>query len=70
MSDQRNIEEKLAFVERHVEELDALVRELFERLERGREESTRWRAETDRRLQALSEDHTPEDDVPPHWGQK
>ncbi|MHC5113992.1 MAG: SlyX family protein [Planctomycetota bacterium] len=70
MTDLRDIEEKLAYVERHVEELDALVRELFDRLKSGQDQMARWREEVSARLEALGEDRAPEDDVPPHWGPK
>jgi len=61
-----NLEEKIAFMERHVEELDGLVREVFDKLEGLRADMTRFREDT--KQQFAERDRTPEDDVPPHWG--
>jgi uncharacterized coiled-coil protein SlyX len=65
--DQRiiDVEEKLAFVERHVEELDEVVRGLYEKIDALRREMGTLRDETRRQFQEL--ERRPEDDVPPHW---
>ncbi len=62
------LEEKIAFLERHVEQLDGVIRELFERNEEIDGELKRLRDDTER--QFGSHDHSAEDDVPPHWGKK
>ena len=66
---QQLLEEKLAATERHVEQLDELVRELFDKFANLEKSLTRFREETDQRF-ATRDDSKPEDHVPPHWGQK
>ena len=60
------LEEKVAFLERHVEELDAVVRELYEKIAAVQKELTRLRDDVGQRFEDI--DRGPEDDVPPHWG--
>ena len=60
------VEEKVAFLERHVEELDSAVREVFEKLEQLRAEFERHRADTQQQIDAR--ERSIEDDKPPHWG--
>jgi uncharacterized coiled-coil protein SlyX len=60
------LEEQMAFLERHVEELDSVVRELYERLDSLRDEIGRLRDDTTRRFESMTSD--PADDRPPHWG--
>jgi uncharacterized coiled-coil protein SlyX len=66
------LEEKIAVLERYVEELDGVVREVFEKLEALktdlgglRDDTARQFAERDR-----EGDSDLEDERPPHWGQK
>lgn len=59
------IEEQLLLVQRQVEQLDGLVRELFESMEGMRVEVTRLRDDTRREIDDLT--RSPEDDRPPHW---
>ena len=68
MSDQIHaLEEKLAFLERHVEQLDVVVRSQHERLDAFQTELDRLRKEL-RRASEPHEESSPEDEVPPHWG--
>ena len=60
------IEEKLAHLERYVEQLDATVRELYDRLDLQGKDLTRLREDTQTQFNEL--DRPPEDDKPPHWG--
>ena len=67
MSDRvTDLEEKLAFIERHVEELDKIVRELYDRFAALGRDVSRVRDEMSRGLEEMQ--RRPEDDVPPHWG--
>ena len=60
------LEEKIAFVERHVEELDSVVRELYDKITALQQELARLREETGQRFGEI--ERSPQDDVPPHWG--
>lgn len=60
------LEEKIAFVERHVEELDGVVRELYEKIAAMQGEIVRLRDDVGQRFEEM--ERGPEDDVPPHWG--
>lgn len=59
------LEERILFLERHVEELDGVVRELYDRVQATRDEIARFREETRQQLDDIV--RSPEDDVPPHW---
>ncbi len=50
-----SLEEKIAFVERHVEELDGVVRELYGKLTSLREEVSRLQVETKIRIDDLGD---------------
>ena len=64
-----DLEEKFAYLERYVEQLDETVRELFDKLEGIRADISRAGEETAARLTALEEgEQTLEDERPPHWG--
>ena len=63
---ERGLEEKIAFVERHAEELDAVVRELYEKITAVQKDVTRLREDVGQRFEEI--ERGPEDDVPPHWG--
>jgi len=60
------LEEKLAFLERHVEELDQQVRELFDLAGAQRQSLKRLQDETQASFAALDRDAG--DEPPPHWG--
>jgi len=61
-----DIEEKVAFLERHVEELDAVVRDLYDKLSAIGIDVGRVRDDMNRGFEEIR--RGPEDDVPPHWG--
>ena len=60
------IEEKLAHLERYVEQLDASIRELYDRLAAQGNDLTRLREDTQSQFNEIG--RQPEDDKPPHWG--
>jgi uncharacterized coiled-coil protein SlyX len=57
-----SLEEKVTFLERHVEELDGQVRELFDLLASIRGEIGRLRSQTEIRFTQLAEGSEEEDD--------
>ena len=59
--DPTSLAEKLAFVEHDVETLDAVVRELHDKLDAVRAELTRMRDDTSRRFEALQ--HSTEGEI-------
>lgn len=61
-----SIEEKLLFLERHVEQLDVVVRGQHDRMDALQVELQRLREEL--RRAGEGEERTPEEDEPPHWG--
>ena len=60
------IEEKLEYSDRHVAELDGLVRDLFAQIKQLRHDLGKLREDTQTQFGELGRDL--EDDVPPHWG--
>ena len=60
------LEEKLAFLERHVEQLDQQVRELFDLAGAQRQSLERLQESTQASFSALDRDSG--DEQPPHWG--
>lgn len=65
------IEERLAHLERHLEQLDEVVRDLHQRQDAISARLTRLGEQTKRDLAALSDGPRElEDDEPPHWGRK
>jgi uncharacterized coiled-coil protein SlyX len=71
MNEQRliDVEEKLAFTERHVEQLDAQIRELFDTIAALRRRLELFSEDTRRQIDALGET-SEEEPPPPHWGRK
>ena len=71
MDEQRliTVEEKLAFTERHVEELDTQIRELFDTLAALQRKLDLFSEDTRRQINAMGS--SPEEEPPPpHWGRK
>jgi uncharacterized coiled-coil protein SlyX len=65
------LEEKLAFLERHVEQLDEQLRELFDRLAAQQNALDRLREDTRASFDAIGTDgpdRSDADERPPHWG--
>jgi len=60
------VEEKIAFIERHVEDLDSALMELYDRLAAMERDLARLREEKQRGFEA-SDQPSPEDEKPPHW---
>lgn len=66
-----SLEEKLSFLERHVDQLDEQVRELFDRLTAQRAALERLREDTQASFDAIGTDGaegSETDERPPHWG--
>ena len=68
------LEEKVMLLEKYLEDLDAVVRELYEKLEATQAEIQRRGEETEQRLvdlgRAMAEDEDEDEPPPPHWGRK
>ena len=73
--DQRlvNIEEKIAHLERHLGELDGVVREMYDRMDGFKAQLEKIRADLEAHqpgsgdAPAPARDQQLEDDKPPHW---
>ncbi len=62
-----NLEEQFAFLERHVAQLDEVVREVYDRVDGLTREISQMREEIQERGNTEEEARTLEDEKPPHW---